>query len=90
MTDNNKEVSPFCQNLLRIFYFAHLLLALAFSVYLLLKYNNIISPTITFAMIVIYGFMAVWVLLISFILIVMLVLSRLARGRRGQCASAAS
>ena len=75
------EERPVCLSLLRAAYFTHLVLALAFSIYLLTRYPALVSSTITFAMILIYGFMLVWLLLLSFILIVSWLPFRPANGR---------
>jgi hypothetical protein len=84
MTDNTIS-KPIGQSLVKTLYFIHLLIALGYSIFLIAKYNEIISTTITFSMIVIYGFMAVWLLIISFVLIVAVIILRYAKNIREQC-----
>lgn len=55
---------------MKILYFVHLVIALAGALYIILKHPQVVSSTISFAMLVIYGFMLVWALLLGFVLIV--------------------
>ena len=71
MTDNTNTSNSTRPSLIKIIYSIHLILVLGYSIYLIAKFNQIVAPSITFAMIVIYGFMAVWLLIISFVLIVL-------------------
>ncbi len=70
MAEENGRCSLLFRKIMQVFYFVHLIIALIFSVYIIAKYPKIVSPTITFIMIVIYGFMLIWALLLTFILIV--------------------
>jgi hypothetical protein len=53
-------------------YNIHLIIALVFSTYILIKNPKAISPSITFVMLIIYGYMIVWNLLFSYLLIVII------------------
>lgn len=54
----------------KVVYFVHLVISAIFTTYILAVHPSVIAPTITFAMLLIYGFMMVWVLLINFAFIV--------------------
>ena len=86
-----EQYQPHCvRKAAKIIYFSHLTLCAVFTTYILLVNPTVISFTITFVMLMIYGYMLGWVLLLNFIFIVALGLFRCARGRRRRCASTAS
>lgn len=69
MTENSNSY-PVLRKIVKILYFVHLVIALAGAIYIILKHPQVVSSTISFAMLVIYGFMLIWALLLGFILIV--------------------
>jgi hypothetical protein len=58
----------------KVIYFVHLVLAALFATYLLISHPQVVSLSITFITVLIYGYMIVWVIVMNFILIVLIFL----------------
>jgi hypothetical protein len=69
-TDKPITRKTLLKGLLKTIYIIHLVVSAIYSAYIIVKYPEVVSLSITFIMIVIYGYMGVWVLLIGFMLVV--------------------
>ena len=79
--EDNSNKGQCARNAAKTIYFTHLILSTIFTTYILLTFPQVISPTITFIMLMIYGYMLVWVLVLNFIFIVTQILSRSAKNK---------
>jgi hypothetical protein len=66
----NTPTNPIIKGLLRTIYVAHLVVSALFATYIIIDSPPVVSLTVTFVMLLIYGYMGVWVLLIGFLLVV--------------------
>jgi hypothetical protein len=62
--------SPTVKSLLKFAYTIHFIISVCLATFIILKFSEVVSTSITFVMLLIYGYMGVWVLFISFILVV--------------------
>jgi hypothetical protein len=60
--------------------------ALSLAVYSIVQHHEVTRPSVTFAMLLIYGFMLPWALILSFLLIVLPSLASYANSSRRQSA----
>lgn len=58
------------KSLLKFTYTIHFILSFCFATFIIAKFPEVISTSITFVMLVIYGYMGLWVLLVGFLLVV--------------------
>lgn len=84
-----KEESPsppstLFKSLLKFAYTIHFILSFCLVTFIIAKYPEVISASITFVMLVIYGYMGLWVLLVGFILVVRISPFRFAKTTRRQ------
>ena len=71
MSETNEGENNHClRPIAKIVYFAHLILNVIFATYILIAFPRVVSPTITFVMLMLYGYMLIWVLLLNCIFIV--------------------
>jgi len=76
--------SPLTKQILTAVYIIHLIIIAVYTTFILFKYGPLITPSITFAMLIIYGYMGIWVLMVSFIFIVYLNIFRFLKNMRPQ------
>ena len=86
MSEHESENDHCLRPIAKVVYFAHLILNTLFTTYILIAYPRVISFTATFFMLLIYGYMLLWVLLLNCIFVVLYVVCRCARNRRRQFA----
>lgn len=65
-------------------YIIHLILIAVFTTCILAKHSDLIAASATGIMLFLYGYMGVWLLLISFLLIVRLILRRSSKNMKQQ------
>lgn len=61
---------PLVKQLLTAVYLFHLVVIAIFTTCILVQHTDLIRASITFAMLILYGYLGVWVLIASFLLIV--------------------
>lgn len=89
--NNSKTESPkITKIILRSLLTIHLIVIAAYTAFILVKHHEIFKLTITFVMLIVYGFMGVWVLLINSILMVVYVLFSVVGSNKRQCFSIVS
>jgi len=70
MRYDDTDYDPCYRQLAKCVYFLHLVVSAIFTTYIIITHHNVPSFTITFVMLVIYGYMLIWVLLLNFVFIV--------------------
>lgn len=81
---------PYLSRALKVVYLVHLVLVLAFTVYFISQHPHVVSFSITFSMLLIYGGMLLWSFLLTYLFIVNPTLCSSATARRRQWSSPAS
>lgn len=62
--------SQLAKSLLKTAYIIHFIISCVLTTYILVKFPEVVSATVTFVMLILFGYMGVWVLLIGFLLVV--------------------
>jgi hypothetical protein len=70
--------------LLKFVYTIHFIVSFCFSTYIIAKFPEVISLSATFVMLLIYGYLGVWVLVVGFLLVVRISPFRCAKATRRQ------
>ena len=83
------DYDPCYRQLAKSVYFLHLIVSALFTTYIIVTHHNVPSFTITFVMLVLYGYMIVWVLLLNFVFIVPVPTLRSSTSKRRRSASLA-
>ena len=86
MRYDDTDYDPCYRQLAKTVYFLHLIFSALFTTYIIITHHNVPSFTITFVMLIIYGYMIVWVLLLNFVFIVSMGVCSCSTNRKLRCA----